>query len=141
MDLKGAIPCVISITGGSVHDVHFLDDLIIENTQCLRQAEIYSNIFASLMDARVSVVNNNISVEGLSEPLVVFDGSALDAVKAFPANVNVAAALSLAGIGAERTKVRVVADPAATGTTPPSACTTWRPARSPRGPCCRWPRR
>jgi hypothetical protein len=30
MDLKGSIPCVIRITGGSVHDVHFLDDLIIE---------------------------------------------------------------------------------------------------------------
>ena len=60
------------------------------------------------------LVNNGISVDGLTEPLVVFDGSALDAVKAFPANVNVAAALSLAGIGAERTKVRVVADPAAT---------------------------
>ncbi len=43
-------------------NLEYLDDLIIENTQCLRQAEIYSNIFASLMDARVSVVNNNISV-------------------------------------------------------------------------------
>jgi aspartate dehydrogenase len=60
------------------------------------------------------LVNNGISLEGLTEPFVVFDGSALDAVKAFPANVNVAAALSLAGIGPERTKVRVVADPAAT---------------------------
>jgi aspartate dehydrogenase len=60
------------------------------------------------------LVNNGISLDGLTEPFVVFDGSALDAVKAFPANVNVAAALSLAGIGAERTKVRVVADPAAT---------------------------
>jgi hypothetical protein len=30
MDLKGSIPCVIRITGGSVHDVHFLDDLLIE---------------------------------------------------------------------------------------------------------------
>ena len=62
------------------------------------------------------LVNNGISVDGLTAPLVVFDGSALDAVKAFPANVNVAAALSLAGIGAERTKVRVIADPAATTT-------------------------
>ena len=48
--------------GFSPENVEFLDDLIIENTQCYRQAEIYSNIFASLMDARVSVVNNNISV-------------------------------------------------------------------------------
>ena len=56
---------------------------------------------------------NGIVLDGLTEPLVVFEGSALEAVKAFPANVNVAAALSLAGIGPERTRVRVVADPAA----------------------------
>jgi magnesium transporter len=46
----------------SPENLEYLDDLVIENTQCFRQAEIYSNIFASLMDARVSVVNNNISV-------------------------------------------------------------------------------
>lgn len=39
----------------------FLDDLIIENGQCLKQAEIYSNILSSLMDARASIINNNIS--------------------------------------------------------------------------------
>jgi magnesium transporter len=48
--------------GLSPDNLEYLDDLIIENMQCYRQAEIYSNIFASLMDARVSVVNNNISV-------------------------------------------------------------------------------
>jgi magnesium transporter len=48
--------------GFTPENLEFLDDLIIENTQCYRQAEIYSNIFASLMDARVSVVNNNLSV-------------------------------------------------------------------------------
>ena len=48
--------------GFSPENLEYLDDLIIENSQCFRQAEIYSNIFASLMDARVSVVNNNISV-------------------------------------------------------------------------------
>ncbi len=48
--------------GFSPENLEYLDDLIIENNQCFRQAEIYSNIFASLMDARVSVVNNNISV-------------------------------------------------------------------------------
>ncbi len=39
-----------------------LDDIIIENTQSQKQAEIYSNILASMMDARASIVNNNLNV-------------------------------------------------------------------------------
>lgn len=39
-----------------------LDDIIIENQQCAKQADIYSNILAGLMDARGSVVNNNLSI-------------------------------------------------------------------------------
>jgi magnesium transporter len=39
-----------------------LDDLGIENNQCYKQAEIYSSILASLMDARASIVSNNINV-------------------------------------------------------------------------------
>ena len=60
------------------------------------------------------LVERGIQLEGLVEPLVVFEGNALDAVKAFPANVNVAAALSLNGLGPENTRVRVIADPDAT---------------------------
>lgn len=43
-------------------EIEMLEDLIIENTQCYRQSEIYSNILASLMDARVSIVSNNINL-------------------------------------------------------------------------------
>ena len=57
------------------------------------------------------LVKNGISVAGLTEPLLVFEGNALDAAAGFPANVNVAAALALAGIGPVRTKVRIWADP------------------------------
>jgi magnesium transporter len=39
-----------------------LDDVIIENTQCFKQAEIYSTVFSGLMDARTSLVNNNMNV-------------------------------------------------------------------------------
>jgi len=42
--------------------VEFLDDIIIENNQCYRQAEIYSNIFASLVGARASIVANNLNI-------------------------------------------------------------------------------
>jgi aspartate dehydrogenase len=50
-------------------------------------------------------------LEKLKEPLVIFEGPAKEAVVKFPQNVNVAATISLAGIGPDRTRVRVVADP------------------------------
>jgi len=57
------------------------------------------------------LVHNGIKVVDLSEPLLVFDGNAMEAAMGFPANVNVAAALALAGVGPVRTKVRIWADP------------------------------
>ena len=45
----------------------------------------------------------------------IFEGNAIEAAKGFPANVNVAATLSLAGIGAENTSVEIWADPDAIG--------------------------
>lgn len=53
------------------------------------------------------------SLEGIGGPQVVFDGSAREAVSAFPKNINVAAAVSLAGVGFDRTRVVIVADPGA----------------------------
>lgn len=47
-----------------------------------------------------------------SEERVLFEGSAFDAVEKFPKNVNVALVLAIAGIGAEKTLVRVIVDPA-----------------------------
>jgi len=58
------------------------------------------------------LVDNAISVDGLSAPLKVFDGSAREGARGFPANVNVAAALGLAGIGPDRTRLEIWADPA-----------------------------
>ncbi len=54
---------------------------------------------------------NKIDIKSIEQNTVLFDGSAVDAVKLFPSNVNVAAILSLAGIGKEQTKVVVIADP------------------------------
>ena len=51
------------------------------------------------------------SPDMIDSPTVLFEGSALDAVSLFPANINVAAALSLSGIGGLDTLVRVIADP------------------------------
>ena len=48
--------------GFPTEEIELLDDIMIENNQCYKQAEIYSNILAGLMDARVSVVSNNLNV-------------------------------------------------------------------------------
>jgi len=55
-----------------------------------------------------------ISVSGLTAPLKVFDGTAREGARGFPTNVNVAAALSLAGIGPDRTHLEIWADPTVT---------------------------
>ncbi len=55
---------------------------------------------------------HGIALENLKAPLKVFDGSAREGARGFPANLNVAAALSLAGIGPDRTRLEIWADPA-----------------------------
>ena len=57
------------------------------------------------------LVKNHISVERLNDAKLVFSGTAREAAAGFPANVNVAAALSLAGIGPDRTMIDIWADP------------------------------
>jgi aspartate dehydrogenase len=58
-----------------------------------------------------------IDLDSIQEPTRIFQGNAYEAAKGFPANVNVAAALALAGIGPERTMVEVWADPTVTRNT------------------------
>jgi aspartate dehydrogenase len=58
-----------------------------------------------------------LDLERLSQPHTIYEGPAREGVPLFPANVNIAAALSLAGIGFDRTRLKVVADPALTHNT------------------------
>jgi aspartate dehydrogenase len=52
-----------------------------------------------------------IDVDALKEPSVVFEGNARDAASQFPKNLNVAATVSLLGVGFERTRVTIICDP------------------------------
>jgi magnesium transporter len=47
--------------GFTVDNIEYLDDIHIENNQCLKQTEIYSNIISSLTGTRASIVNNNLN--------------------------------------------------------------------------------
>jgi magnesium transporter len=48
--------------GFGPENVEFLDDILIENNQCRGQTEIYSQVLSSLMDARASIISNNLNV-------------------------------------------------------------------------------
>jgi aspartate dehydrogenase len=51
------------------------------------------------------------NLDEIKKPAVIYEGNAEEAVKLFPSNINVAASLSLAGIGPKKTRVQIVADP------------------------------
>ena len=55
--------------------------------------------------------DSDIDLESITSPTTIFKGTAKVAVSLFPANINVAALLSLSGIGSEKTTVKITADP------------------------------
>jgi len=67
----------------------------------------------SLKDAPY-ITENMINLDSLTEETLIFTGTAIEATNAFPANINVAATLSLAGIGSEKTSVEIYANPSLT---------------------------
>jgi aspartate dehydrogenase len=58
--------------------------------------------------------DKGIDLDAISKPTVIYKGPATEAVKLFPKNINVAASVSLAGLGFKRTLVTIIADPSAT---------------------------
>ena len=52
-----------------------------------------------------------IDITTITEPTLIFEGDALEAIQAFPKNINVAITLSLAGFGPEKTRVKIICDP------------------------------
>jgi len=54
---------------------------------------------------------SDIDLDSINKKTIIFQGTAKQAVSLFPANINVAALLSLSGIGSEKTKVTIIADP------------------------------
>jgi len=94
---SGALPCVDTVKAASVRGIDVVQLITRKRPLALAGAPGLADL--------------DIELDKITEPLVVFDGNAIEACKAFPANVNIAATLSLAGIGPVKTKVKIIADP------------------------------
>ena len=118
---------LIAVSVGALADPDLFDELLAAAAESGRQVKVASGAIGAL-DAiaaarlggieRVTHTTRKpattlLGEEGarLAEPRELFRGPAREAVVAFPESVNVAAAVSLAGIGLDRTEVRVIADP------------------------------
>ncbi|MDI6819419.1 MAG: aspartate dehydrogenase [Candidatus Hodarchaeaceae archaeon] len=102
-------------TGRSVHvpsgAILGIDGVKAAQLEGINEAILTTRKPPSVLTYSPYVRERGLDLTNLREPLVVFEGPAREAVKAFPESVNVAATLSLAGIGFDKTKVRIVADP------------------------------
>jgi aspartate dehydrogenase len=58
-----------------------------------------------------TVAESLVDLDALREPHIVFDGPVREGAKLYPQNVNISAAAAIAGIGLDRTRVVIVADP------------------------------
>ncbi len=91
------VDAIVSASAGRIDEVRLTT---IKNPRSLKRSRDY-------------LAGKGIDIDNLTKRTIIFDGRAREAVKAFPKNVNVAATISIAGIGFERTMVTVIADPEA----------------------------
>jgi len=87
----------------------FLPSGAIGGLDVLKSAKAAGGLERVQLTTRKSPASLGIEAD---EETVIFEGSASEAVEQFPKNVNVAMTLALAGIGAEKTSVRIIVDPA-----------------------------
>ncbi len=92
-----------------------IDGVIAIKEMGIKSAKIASTKPPSGFNGAPYIIDNNIKLNQINQKTLLFEGNALDAAKGFPANINVAATLSLAGIGANKTRVEIWANPDAKG--------------------------
>ena len=88
-----------------------IDGVKAANIEKISSAVIKSTKSPKSLEGAPYIIKNKIDLRKIKKKTKIFEGSALEAIKGFPKNVNVSATLSLAGIGAKKTKVIVVVDP------------------------------
>ena len=77
----------------------------------LKEVELITTKGPKSLSGVQTLIEHGVDVNAIAEPTVIFSGTARDAVKQFPKNINVAATVSRLGVGFDRTKVSIVVDP------------------------------
>ena len=95
---SGAIAALDALRGAALGEIHSVRMVTVKPPNGLAGAPY--------------LLEHGINIEGLKAPIKVFEGTATEGARGFPANVNVAAAVGLAGIGPQRTVLEIWADPA-----------------------------
>ncbi|HEV2551737.1 MAG TPA: aspartate dehydrogenase [Stellaceae bacterium] len=94
-----------------------LDAVTAAAEETIRSVRMISRKPVAALLGAPFLAERNLRLEGITEPIKLFEGSARVAARGFPANLNVAVALALAGIGPDRTIIEIWADPALTRNT------------------------
>lgn len=99
---------VVTLADTHQHTIH-LPSGAIGGLDLLQNAYALETVSTVALTTRKPA--HSLTDEKLTEEKVIFEGKAKDAIKQFPKNINVAIVLSLAGLGIEKTTVRIIADP------------------------------
>jgi aspartate dehydrogenase len=94
-----------------------LDAIKSANTRKLTEVTIRTTKPPEALEGAPFIVRNKIDLKSIASQTQIYEGFANDAAREFPKNTNVTVALSLAGIGPEKTRVIVIVDPAASRNT------------------------
>lgn len=109
LELAQKNKCSIYVPSGAVAGIDALKAAKLNN---IRSVTLTTTKPKEGLKGAPYIKEKNIDLDSIKNRTVIFDGNVLEAIKGFPSNVNVSATLALAGIGPEKTRVKVVVDPA-----------------------------
>lgn len=88
-----------------------VDGLLAANQGTIRRITLTTRKPLAGLKGAPYLREKGIRLSSIKKPTLLFEGNALKAIRAFPKNVNVAATLALAGLGPEKTRVRIYTSP------------------------------
>ncbi len=106
--------CKIYFPSGAICGI---DGLSAASTEEIEEVILISYKSPKALKDLKYFAKQGIKLGDIKKPKVVYEGFARDAVQHFPKNVNVAATIAIAGLGFERTRVKIIVDPKATRNT------------------------